>query len=170
MCALKSRGMSVVCTWGLRGAFSRLVFFLWFPPAHLVCHSPLCKYVPNLPYVYQNSNTPCFLGISTCACVLFVTSSPHHHWPSVIITAHPIHRHHWNQMSVMAKKPPPSESPMHPAMADSNLDLSLLISGGGGGGGGAVVSVPKCTTAQSSVSLSGLSSHHIWIHMLWIRS
>jgi hypothetical protein len=84
----------------------------------------------------------------------------------------------------MAKKPPPSESPMHPAMADSNLDLSLLICGGGGGGcggcgggggggggsgggggcgggGGAVVAVPKCTTAQSSVSLSGLSSHHI---------
>jgi hypothetical protein len=89
MCALKSRGMSVVCTWWLRGAFSRHEFFLWFPPAHLVCHSPLCKYVPNLPYVYQNSNTPCFLGISTCACVLVVTSSPHHHRPSVIITAHP---------------------------------------------------------------------------------
>jgi len=65
-------------------------------------------------------------------------------------------------MSVMAKKPPPSESAMHPAMADSNLDLSLLIyGGGGGGGGGTVVAVPKCTTAQSSVSLSGLSSHHI---------
>jgi hypothetical protein len=29
----------------------------------------------------------------------------------------------------MAKKPPPSESATHPAMADSHLDLSTLISG-----------------------------------------
>ncbi len=29
----------------------------------------------------------------------------------------------------MAKKPPPSESATHPAMADSHLDLSSLISG-----------------------------------------
>jgi hypothetical protein len=91
------------------------------------------------------------------------------HWLHMINRTPNIHRHHWNHMPVMAKKPPPSESAMHPAMADSNLDLSLLISGGGGGGG-AVVAVPKCTTAQSSVSLSGLSSHHIWIHVLWFHS
>ena len=32
-------------------------------------------------------------------------------------------------MSVMAKKPPPSESATHPSMADSHVDLSSFISG-----------------------------------------
>ena len=93
MCALSD---SVVCLQyvpGAKGGFFQTYVFFLFPPAHLVCHSPLCKYVPNLPYVYQNSNTPCFLGISTCACVLVVTSSPHHHRPSAIITAHPTSFH-----------------------------------------------------------------------------
>ena len=139
-------------------------------------------------------------------------------------------------MSVMAKKPPPSESVPHPAMADSHLDLSSFISGssfvnvdpliisptawttspsataqrppdevqedsgggdgsiggggggigigfgggvgvgegggggckarsrgggGGGGVGGGVVAVPKCASAESSVSLSVHSSHNV---------
>ena len=86
MCALSNPVVCLQYVPGAKGGFFQTYVFFLFPPAHLVCHSPLCKYVPNLPYVYQNSNTPCFLGISTCACVLVVTSSPHHHRPSVIIT------------------------------------------------------------------------------------
>ncbi len=41
MCLLKSRGMSAVCTWGLRGAFFRLVFFCDLPPCCFVGHFPL---------------------------------------------------------------------------------------------------------------------------------
>jgi hypothetical protein len=80
MCLLESCGMSAACTWGLRGAFFRLVFFCDLPPCCFVGHSPLLSHMCN------NSNTPCFLGMTTCACVLVVTSVPHHQRPSAITT------------------------------------------------------------------------------------
>ncbi len=46
MCLLNSRGMSAVCTWGLRGAVFRLVFFCDLPPCCFVGHFPL--HVPTL--------------------------------------------------------------------------------------------------------------------------
>ena len=76
MCVLESCVMSAACTWGLRGLFSS--------PSLPLSGSFTTMYL--LSHTCTNSNTLCFLGTSTCACVLVVTSSPHHHRPSVIIT------------------------------------------------------------------------------------
>jgi len=46
MCALKSCGMSVVCTWGLRG-----IFFLTLVHFVLFSHGAVCFCVSTLSYV-----------------------------------------------------------------------------------------------------------------------
>ena len=77
MCVLKSRGMSVVCTWGLRGIFFlTLVLFVLFSHHGAVCIVFVLfpTYVPyNSPLSYvctvQFSNTPNFM-LKYAACVL----------------------------------------------------------------------------------------------------
>jgi hypothetical protein len=72
MCALKSCGMSVVCTWGLRGIFFLHLYFL--------CSSPtvLCAalWQPSFLRMYHTiSNTPNFmLKYELCA----------YFWPSAV--------------------------------------------------------------------------------------
>ncbi len=196
--------MSAVCTWGLKGAFFRSIFLVLSLPAALWVIHHYC--VPTLILCFF------FFGMTACACVL-VTSVPHQHRPYAITNrrlrlfsfqpiAHDfislidrtpnLHCHHWIHMSVMAKKPPPSSSATLPALADSHLNLSSLISGSSFVDVDALTSSPtKSTTshyadaasAASSVSLSFLSSHHeiysmnsfvmksyfnanIWIHII----
>jgi hypothetical protein len=61
MCALKSRGMSAVCTWGLRGiCFLTLVLFV------LISHSASCALLCGSPLSYACthraiSKTPNFM-------------------------------------------------------------------------------------------------------------
>ena len=131
-------------------------------------------------------------------CVLAVTSAPHHHVPSAtgrlplflsiqlmtsylrsIRTLHMtsylrsiaskiIHRHLRIHTSFMAKKPPPSESVMHSALADSHLNLSSLTSRTSFVDVDALTISPTASTtshsaaaqsAASSVSLSVLFLH-----------
>ena len=128
MCVLESCGMSAACTWGLRGAFFRLVFFCDIPPCHFVGHSPL------LSPTCTNSNTPCFVFVfSELPLVRAYLLSHHRHITTDHLPSPPggcvplpfnaaydfispinhtpnIHRHHWIHTSIMAKKTPPSES------------------------------------------------------------
>ncbi len=97
MCALKSRGMSVVCTWGLRGIFFLiLVLFVLFPtvlcacvcvlfPAYVLYNSPL-SYVHTVLF----SNTPDFM-LKYPACVLLTICrlTTWRHLTSSLLQPHP---------------------------------------------------------------------------------
>ena len=71
MCALKSCGMSVVCTWGLRGIF--------FPTYNFLCSSPtvLCAFVQVLSSTYVPYNIPLSLILRTCMLLTYF-------WPSAV--------------------------------------------------------------------------------------
>ena len=94
-----------------------------------------------------NSNTPCFLRMTTCVCVFVVTSSPHHHRPSAITTrrlrlssfqpiAHDfispinhtpnISRRHWIHITIMAKKPPPLRVCDDPCFGRQSLEFLVI--------------------------------------------
>jgi hypothetical protein len=71
MCALKSRGMSAVCTWGLRGIlFLTLVLFV------LISHGAVRCFVAGLfptyvPYNFKNSAF--YVEVQTaCVCVWYL--------------------------------------------------------------------------------------------------
>jgi len=69
MCALKSRGMSVVCTWGLRGIF--------FHTNNFLCSSPtvLCAFVQVLSSTYVPYNIPLSLILRILCSSTFVHTS-----------------------------------------------------------------------------------------------
>ena len=69
MCALKSRGMSVVCTWGLRGIF--------FHTCNFLCSSPtvLCAFVQVLSSTYVPYNIPLSLILRILCSSTFVHTS-----------------------------------------------------------------------------------------------
>jgi hypothetical protein len=63
MCDLKSRGMSVVCTWELRGIFFlTLVLFVLFSHSAVRCFVFLRMYIPYVQFL--------ILRILLTACVL----------------------------------------------------------------------------------------------------
>ena len=71
MCALKSRGMSAVCTWGLRGIFFlTLVLFVLFSHGAVRCFVFLRMY-------RTISNTPNFTN-----CVRTSDHLPSHYFPA----------------------------------------------------------------------------------------
>jgi hypothetical protein len=66
MCALKSRGMSAVCTWGLRG-----IFFLTLVLFELISHGASCALLCGRPLSYvctyrTISKTPNFMLSTNC--------------------------------------------------------------------------------------------------------
>ena len=106
MCALQSRGMSVVCTWGLRGIFFLHLYFLWSSPTALCAVVwvlfPTRTILYNIctPFSYTRyvkfSNTPNFMSSTSC---VLLTICPLTTWRPTSNFKPPsntsLHRHHW---------------------------------------------------------------------------
>jgi hypothetical protein len=128
MGVLKSRGMSAVCIWGLRGIFFSYLYFL--------CSSPtvLCAALWQSSFLrmyHTNSNTPNFWGndlrayfwpsaITPPGGVSFFTTIP----PVSLVTIHPsrtpfLHLRHWIHISAMSTKIKPPKTVTVPAVGDS---------------------------------------------------
>ena len=76
MCALKSRGMSVVCTWELRGIFFlTLVLFVLFSHGAVRCF--VAGLFPTYVLYCTISNTPNFTN-----CVRTSDHLPSHYFPA----------------------------------------------------------------------------------------
>ena len=123
MCALKSRGMYVVCTWGLRWFF--------FHTCNFLCSSPmvLCAFVQVLSSTYVPYNIPLSLILWTCIFLTYFwpsAVSPILCWSTLCAYFWPSASHHpWRHLtsSLLLPRPPLTLSPQP---SNSHLRVTKL--------------------------------------------